>query len=791
MGFFLNSMPNLYFSPLRFLLGLSFALILQYLFFGYVSGQFYKPKEYQSPPLFNSYFASKFSSEITKYPRIVGSSHFNRSYDLLFQLLAQLSSNSNMNKTLAFSFTSGNASFTSGRNINHIQNNIRSITITINSTNLKSTTPIILSSHLDSHATTTGSYDDGINVALMISLAAAIMKSNETIRQPIQFIFLGSEEMGLHGSLQYVSKNNDLKGHILNMESFGRGRPFGLIWKTKKSSSVVRSFSRIKGSLIATFFTDITKLNILNSRSDIDIYDQIGLTGGQTVFFGNPAVYHTLMDSDCSYSDLEYAGNQLLNFLFNFTADDEEKDLVAFGISPFVILIDKSIFPIIVYTVSVIALTVTFLFNPQFNPTSYLKPVFTWFVISLWYFFVASLLNIMNPLSYASNRTIWFNILVLAGASLFLLIVLFDLIPNRQVWINIRVIAECLMVLLLRDYDISIIFVISLTGQIVQILLQKVYILSFISIFILELIPMSFMISILYPMVLGYMDQFSGHLVDLLPILVIAFYSMYVCFSLLPISLTANERECIQRKENVKMGIQVACTFVFTIIFLAIFCKPKPYSLQFPLLVSQAEYIYENLSAVISSVPVAGEVGFLGLQTAYHKPNPSIQVVSVFHRIDIHGPAYVQYLKKVKLPRWQPEFPPFDLTETNINQSERTVRFTINGNVTGDDFNSVVLIIHCPNGLCVNKIDNNENLDYKVSEDGDDLCITRLSPVFTGFSADIQLNALNKVKIEVLFTTPKVTQERSFFKNSFRNYVLQYAKSYYIADTIFHTSRTI
>ena len=777
----------MYFSPLKFAIGICTVLFLQHLFFLIVTGN--------APPIkqplnfkFNSSFTYNLLQSIAQAPRVIGSDHYNRTANTIFRILAELSSSSHNNIQISFSFNSGNFTSSSNHNILHFQNDIRTIIVTLNSSNL-SNPPLIFSAHFDSHTATSGTYDDAINIAIMYGIAQSIVKSNCTLKQPIIFVFLGSEEMGLHGSQYFMQSHPHLKGNVLNLESLGTGRPFGLIWKARKSLSVVKAFAKTHGGLVATFFTDITHLNLLKSRSDIEIYDKYGLTGGQTVFFGNPSLYHTALDHGAKLQDIEYVGNLLTQFALSFESEENEKDVVAFGFSPFVLIIDRSIYNILSYSISILAITTALLLKPPLSSFLWISGII--FTISFWYLFLGSIINYVNPLSFASDIQFWFYIIVLSGVFVFLLMECYDENPIFNSWKAAQLIIEGILLLLSVNFDISIIFILSIIPHIIFAFLPYSipYLVDFILVSI-SLIPLCFMNSFLYPIVVGYMDQVPGAKSTLLPILLITIYCVYICLSVIPISHTEGRNFEIQNRT----AIQVILTLIITAIFMVVCCKQKPYSLSYPLLVTQAEYIYENLSATISMMPINGERGISGISRGFTY-TPQIHVIDDFSRIDNNGPAYVQNIKKIKLPKWISEWPQFEFIDVSnsmhISQNERSINFKINGNLTANDFESLVLIPHCTDGPCLKSVNEYKNFSYQIDNNGDNVCLLRFAPIFTGRSIDIVLNTSKKIYFDVLFTTSKITSERYNFKRHFKNYIQSYAKSYFIADTVLVSSRFI
>ncbi|OHT08989.1 hypothetical protein TRFO_22224 [Tritrichomonas foetus] len=774
-----------YFSPFRFVLGVILVLSIQNTFYRFLRGGIFNGL--QSKTEFNTNAATRIHQILTQKPRNVNSAHYNNSVNFIFQTLTSLSQYQSFNGrySLSFSFDNGNISSPAGVGINHFQGSIRSIIFkisVINSTN----PPILLSAHLDSHPNTVGSYDDAINAAAMVEVAESILKSEKTINNSIIFVFLGSEENGLHGSTHFMQTHADLQNaYVLNLEALGSGRPFGLIWKANKSSSVIRAFSKTVGGIIATFFTDVKHFGLLKSRTDLEIYEKHGLTGAMSVYFGNPAVYHTLMDSKRSTKDIEYSGKILTDFLLNFNSDENETDVVAFGISPFVIIINRENYQYIAYSIALISISSVFLL--KFHTESYLRASGSIFGLCLGYLFFETFLHMVNPLSYASDISYWFVVLIFYGVCIFLILELYEIQPSTDSWIGIHIILDSLLLLMTANYDISILFILALIPQLLLVVFHNAHYIVHVVLVIFQTLPISFAISLIYPLVVGYMDQARGHTADMLPFILIFFYCVHLCFALMPIATSKSHNEGIQYQ----MELQVFGAFGFCIIFMLTCMKPKPYSNKYPLLVSSAEYIKENLSSTISMMPIAGERVMQGLSQAMVKYDKTLLNVPDFHRIDYDGPAYVQAFKKVELPKWLDHWPEFDLKETGAFENERIINFIVHENNTDEVFESVSIVAHCPDGPCITKANENENLLYKSNEEGEHVCILRFTPVYIGLQANITVNTHKKVHFDVLFQSFKSTKERNNFKKLFKNYVFNYAKSGLISETVFTSKRLV
>lgn len=68
---------------------------------------------------------------------------------------------------------------------------------------------VILGAHLDSWDMGTGCLDNGVNVALVLEAARAIVASGKRPKRTIRFILFDGEESGLFGSRAYVERHHD------------------------------------------------------------------------------------------------------------------------------------------------------------------------------------------------------------------------------------------------------------------------------------------------------------------------------------------------------------------------------------------------------------------------------------------------------------------------------------------------------------------------------------------------------------------------------------------------------
>ena len=130
----------------------------------------------------------------------------------------------------------------------------------------------------------------------------------------------------------------------------GGSPPYLFVIKNNKGNfRIQKALSKTTGSILFTM-NFIYESGIVTSSTDHVVFNEQNWTGGVNVFLGKGSVYHTKYDkiNDLfeGYVHLNIAGNQLLNFVLNYKAenDGENGNYVGYGIAPICIVLPSLFF---------------------------------------------------------------------------------------------------------------------------------------------------------------------------------------------------------------------------------------------------------------------------------------------------------------------------------------------------------------------------------------------------------------------------------------------------------------
>jgi len=114
---------------------------------------------------------------------------------------------------------------------------------------------ILIGAHYDGHDIAESAMDNGSGVALLLALAELFAPLAGTLRNPLRFVALGTEELGLVGSMQYVNDHrheiNDI-ALMINLDSGVRGGVGGFLYNgfTRLAETMQRILAEIHYPLI-------------------------------------------------------------------------------------------------------------------------------------------------------------------------------------------------------------------------------------------------------------------------------------------------------------------------------------------------------------------------------------------------------------------------------------------------------------------------------------------------------------------------------------------------------------
>ena len=408
---------------------------------------------------------SIFWKNMTKEQRLFLTETYNSFYIYLRDTIDQIQS-TNINKNIKIESKFLNSTYLSP---NQQYENVPFVLVSIIPKNKNFTKKLLICAHFDVHNLTSGgtAYDDAIHVVSMLGTIHAITKNGDfNLDTQVDFLFDGAEEYGLVGAFQYIEylKNNNITENYdyLNLESMGGSPPYLFVIKNDKGNfRIQKTLSKTTGSILLAM-NFIYESGIVTSSTDHVVFNEQNWTGGVNVFLGKGSVYHTKYDKineDKSYEHLKIAGNQLLNFVLNYKAenDGENGNSVGYGIAPICIVLPSLFFYITNPIIFVIA--VIFIIIKERNSIKEffwdLLKEFIIFIIIIGIFIIVGLLVCGINSNAASSSQIFVILTAIMGLFLFLI---FHRIFKIKKWSRFRLIFNLLLLIILIDTDLSLFF---------------------------------------------------------------------------------------------------------------------------------------------------------------------------------------------------------------------------------------------------------------------------------------------------------------------------------------------
>jgi len=732
---------------LAFIFSVVFAIILFFEYF--LTGKI----EINSHSEFNAKRASTHHRYLTLHPRIVGSNHYEKCVVYIRDFLKNISFSSR----IPFEFVIEDCEYVSNE-INSIHSQIsgiKNIIIRFPGKNLD-LKPLTLTSHLDSHNVGPSAYDNAINAAMFLELITCLSNRSVQLEYNVTFLITGSEEFGLHGSQSFVSKYKP-NGHIMNFDSLGTGRPFGLLIKTWASSSVIKAWSKIPGAISATFSNDVFKTGIIASSSDLVPFSENGVTGAEFVFFGNPATYHTKYDEIGNENDIYTSGRLILKLFEVFKSDKNEEPYISIGISPISISMSQKH----VNTLILVFISFILLLERHSISLSLMKSLMKFFVSSfitlIIVFSFSYILYCINPSSFAFSSVFAAIMLTLFSFFIFSQIVECFSIKTSD-FIFIRAVLNIILSSVLFGTDSSVIFGFSLFIILIQVSFKNSKCLSLILSFIVLLFN-SFVYYVTFRTFLRYGPNLPGIIPD--------FCSMFLSF-VYSISIYLIFTSFI----NFEKSYKKAYLFFSAIIFLVFLFLPIPYSSNYLIKGQYSHYQYENGSSLLSFSP----------ESQYRSIN---HLKKITHNHSLQMNMQLNIIPKPKLGLYQMKnhnvnHPKVNITTHYIEKNQREVTFFIPNIQPRPD--SITFVLYCKDKPCISKIQSSINPSHIIIEN-DYKVLFRLMNTY--ISINTCINSTKQIRAQVVYSWNNHSNELSQFKNMFPFYVTQFAKMRYITDTCY------
>ena len=709
---------------------------------------------------------------LTKEPRTVGSKHYNDTVDYITNILENYEKNAKQRFELSVVNYKNFPYQVFG--INSVRGYFTNIIVTFKF-NPDPNNTLYIAAHFDGHDVGQTAYDDAINVAAMLELVHYVSELERPLNYSIVFFFDGAEEFGMEASRAYLQ---DYKphGYLLNLESLGSGLPFWMPTKTKRQSSIIKTWSKVFGAISATFHNDIMGTGLVKSSSDLRTFEKDGVNGAELVFTGNPGHYHTVYDRIQSPEHVKYEGHLLVDFINKFQIDETEKNQISLGIAPFVLSLDIETTQKIIYSCILIAV---FLIIYKLDIGEFCKvfgfTILTYIVVILVSGVLAYDVYNKNPLCYLDNVYIasiilpFFTYNVLSLSHMFI-----DIQPVSIV--KTRLLLDIILCVALHKFDTSLLALVWLVSSIAQLTIIKAPKVLRIIIELIFMIPTYFSYMLLFRTLGLYTVQLPGILGDVLCTALGSLFAIKLSTSFAPLSIYENEDEAEEAVHYKAVNNKPRGYFKFVpvtlslSIYLFFLFKSEPYSELYPIKGSFAYYLFDNMTSIVSFLP-EGDKRMIPFLERYS--SNGIIAVPSFRRATITQAAAIQIRKKDALP-------PF-ITEWPHVQIERTGENSLHVQLSDNDQNieSLYVVAHCQKEKCIKECKEcvTNEIEYLPGNKFE----FRNKPANANQMVDI--TAEKGTPIEVIMCFQEKTKQQIEFEKAFPSYVASFSKNKIIAGT--------
>jgi hypothetical protein len=172
---------------------------------------------------------------------------------------------------------------------------------------------VMLAAHYDSVPGGPGAGDDMTGIAALLEIAR-ILKSGPSPRHSIVLLADDGEEVGMLGAEVFVAEHPLARQvrAVVNLEGRGSSGP-SLMFETSNGNAwLIRLYAAANRPVTSSVFE--TLYNRLPNRTDFTVFERSGIQGLNLAFIGDPAHYHTPLDSfaNASPATLQHQGDNAL-----------------------------------------------------------------------------------------------------------------------------------------------------------------------------------------------------------------------------------------------------------------------------------------------------------------------------------------------------------------------------------------------------------------------------------------------------------------------------------------------
>lgn len=215
--------------------------------------------------------------------------------------LDQIKAEASNGKTVEINFARGSgAYFIPGKSgLTNVYINVGNLAARLSDGN-SSGVALLVNCHYDSHPSSPGASDNGLNCAAMIEVLRVLSQSQSSLAHDIIFLFNGAEENPLQASHAFVTTHpwaGDVRAFV-NYDSAGFGGREALFQTGARDPWLGAYYaSAVPHPHASSVITDIFESGLIPSDTDFRIFRDFGdLYGLDLAYYAGGHVYHTLYD---------------------------------------------------------------------------------------------------------------------------------------------------------------------------------------------------------------------------------------------------------------------------------------------------------------------------------------------------------------------------------------------------------------------------------------------------------------------------------------------------------------
>jgi len=778
-----------YKTVIVFISGFFLFTLMHWIFYAVICGRYYS--DYPEIDHVHAYEMWKF---IGSKPRYVGSEHYKESFKHIGSFLNNLTMESKRNFTYLI-YDWGHETY-----YNTLYN-CTSVVINIPSENPEFN--LTVSTHMDSHQAGPGAYDDCLGGVLMLELLRTIVKKPQTYRYNLTFVLLGHEEGALDGSINYVYTFNP-SGYLLNLEGNGPKAPIILSYLTGNSSSVVRTFSKVKGAITASFVSFLRDLGVLGAFSDIIPYRKQGLMGAEIAWTGASAHYHTIGDKVGPIDDLKMEGSMIYEFLSKFSPDKKESTITSLGMWPFVITMKTSTTMLIFVFGGITLLAANSFFADKDHNMWYL--LLDQIILYSFNIVFAIIINKLNSCAYSKS-----TVGLIAGISIISFSNSFTLFLRKTItsesYLYNKVFWDSIfgIILSITLPDFALILYPTLYCNFLLILIIKTHLIPEKMKF-----PLTCLICFLSPMMciftitttiqsyLGATSIVQGIVADLIPIILITADNIH-CINSLLICCAQNKTEDDQsenekndkdvtnspiemnmleeqdndttKDENHKQFVPALIPLLISLLVCLVFILlPSPYDLSYPYKGTFGEVIDETNTSTVYFYPYAGDRTKKFLKKLVPSGLKIEDSKTIYNELE-NLVAYKTF-DKVSYPDFVPSIPEIKINITNITtKGNRIFTLSFDNSITKAYGFYIMAYSQTdyPIKTCLNRNTKKNGKTYKT-------CSKPFFNIPNNFST-VQIADPTNITMDCFFFWDRFSEKGRDFKSSFPSFVQDFGET--------------